>query len=106
MQEIERQVQREARAMTRREVITKAIAKRLSWVEAAEIIGIKPRQMRRIRWRVEHYGMDAVMDQRGGRPLASALRPAPSSCSAGSNATSIRISRCGIFTNTSPRNMG
>jgi transposase len=24
--------------------------------------------MRRIRWRVEHYGLDAIMDQRGGRP--------------------------------------
>src|SRR5499427_5969523 len=68
MQEIERQVRREARAMTRREVITKAIAKRLSWVQVAEIIGIQPRQMRRIRWRVEHYGFEAVMDQRGGRP--------------------------------------
>src|SRR5205085_9766801 len=67
MQEIERQVRREARAMTRREIITKAIAKRLSWIQAAEIIGIKPRQMRRIRWRVEHYGLEAVMDQRGGR---------------------------------------
>jgi transposase len=74
MQEIERQVRREARAMTRREVITKAIAKRLSWVQAAEIIRIKPRQMRRIRWRVEHYGMDAVMDQRGGRPRRKRIK--------------------------------
>ena len=74
MQEIERQVRREARAMTRREVITKAIAKRLSWVQAAEIIGIKPRQMRRIRWRVEHYGLDAVMDQRGGRPRRKRIK--------------------------------
>src|SRR5215469_2099858 len=74
MQEIERQVRREARAMTRREVITKAIAKRLSWVQAAEIIGITPRQMRRIRWRVEHYGMDAVMDQRGGRPRRKRIK--------------------------------
>src|ERR1700752_1164780 len=74
MQEIERQVRREARAMTRREVITKAIAKRLSWIQAAEIIGIKPRQMRRIRWRVEHYGLDAVMDQRGGRPRRKRIK--------------------------------
>jgi transposase len=74
MQEIERQVQREARAMTRREVITKAIAKRLSWIQAAEIIGIKPRQMRRIRWRVERYGLDAVMDQRGGRPRRKRIK--------------------------------
>jgi hypothetical protein len=68
MQNIERWVRREARAMTRREVITKAIAKQLSWVQAAAIVGVTPRQMRRIRWRVEHYGVDAVMDQRGGRP--------------------------------------
>src|SRR6201987_82749 len=74
MQEIERQVRREARAMTRREVITKAIARRLSWVQAADIIGIKPRQMRRIRWRVEHYGLDAVMDQRGGRPRRKRIK--------------------------------
>jgi hypothetical protein len=69
--------------MTRREVITKAIAKRLSWIQAAEIIGIKPRQMRRIRWRVEHYRLEAVMDQRGGRPRRKRIRPALSSCSAG-----------------------
>jgi len=74
MQDIERQVRREAQAMTRREVITKAIAKRLSWVQAAEIIGIKPRQMRRIRWRVEHDGLDAVMDQRGGRPRRKRIK--------------------------------
>lgn len=74
MQEIERQVRREARAMTRREVITKAIARRLSWVQAAEIIGVKPRQMQRIRWRVEHYGLDAVMDQRGGRPRRKRIK--------------------------------
>src|ERR1700751_3495420 len=68
MQKIERRVRGEARGMTRRGEITKAIAEQLNWVQAADIIGIKPRQMRRIRWRVEHYGLDAVMDQRGGRP--------------------------------------
>ena len=47
--------------MARREVITKAIAKQLSWIQGAEIIGMKPRQMRRIRWRVEQYGLEAVM---------------------------------------------
>jgi transposase len=74
MENIERRVRREARAMTRREVITKAIARQLNWVQAAEIIGIKPRQMRRIRWRVEHYGLDAVMDQRGGRPRRKRIK--------------------------------
>jgi transposase len=74
MEKIERRVWREARAMTRREVITKAIARQMSWVQAAEIIGVKPRQMRRIRWRVEHYGLDAVMDQRGGRPRRKRIK--------------------------------
>jgi hypothetical protein len=44
------QLWREARAMTWREVITKAIAKQLSWVKAAEIKAVTPRQLRRIRW--------------------------------------------------------
>ena len=74
MQDIERWVRREARAMTRREVITKAIVKQLSWVQAAAIVGVTPRQMRRIRWRVEHYGLDAVMDQRGGRPRRKRIK--------------------------------
>ena len=54
--------------MTRREVITKAIDGQLSWVAAADIIGVTPRQMRRIRRAIERHGMSAVMDQRGGRP--------------------------------------
>src|SRR5690348_11626517 len=74
MEKIERRVWREARAMTRREVITKAIARQLTWVQAAEIIGIKPRQMRRLRFRVEHYGLGAVMDQRGGRPRRKRIK--------------------------------
>src|SRR5690348_8633019 len=60
--------------MTRREVITKAIVKQLSWVQAAEIVGVTPRQMRRMRWRVEHYGLDAIMDQRGGRPRRKRIK--------------------------------
>ena len=68
MEQIERRVQREARAMTRREVITKAIARDLNWVQAAQVLGITMRQMRRIRRGYERWGMSAVMDQRGGRP--------------------------------------
>ena len=74
MQNIEWQVWREAQAMTRRAVITKAIARQLSWVQAAEIVGVTPRQMRRMRWRVEHHGLDAVMDQRGGRPRRKRIK--------------------------------
>ena len=74
MGNIERRVAREARAMTRREVITKAIEGQLSWVAAADIIGVTPRQMRRIRRVIESKGMSAVMDQRGGRPRRKRVR--------------------------------
>ena len=74
MQDIERRVGREARAMTRREVITKAIAKQLSWVQASEILGISARHMRRLRRKLERWGMSAVMDQRGGRPRRQRIK--------------------------------
>jgi transposase len=74
MHNIERRVWREARAMTRREVITKAIAKQLTWVQAAAILGVTPRHMRRIRWGVEHWGLEGVMDRRGGRPRRKKIK--------------------------------
>jgi hypothetical protein len=57
MRTVERQVWREARAMTRREVITKAIARQLSWVQASEILAVSARHMRRLRRKVERWGM-------------------------------------------------
>jgi transposase len=68
MDQMARQVARKVKEMTRREIITKAINGQLSWVAAADIIGITPRQMRRIRRAIERHGMSAVMDQRGGGP--------------------------------------
>ena len=60
--------------MTRREVITKAITKQLTWVQASEILGISARHMRRLRHKVECWGMSAVMDQRGGRPRRKRIK--------------------------------
>jgi transposase len=74
MHDIERRVGREAGAMTRRAVITKAIAKQLSWVQASEILGISARHMRRLRRKLERWGMSAVMDQRGGRPRRKRIK--------------------------------
>jgi len=74
MHDIERQVWREARAMTRREVITKAVTKQLSWVQASAILGIGTRHMRRLRRKLERWGMSAVMDQRGGRPRRKRIK--------------------------------
>ena len=62
--------------MTRQEVITKAIARRISWLQAAQILRISARQMRRIRRRVEQFGMSAVMDQRGKRPRRRLVKAA------------------------------
>ena len=66
--EIERWVAREAKRVTRREVIVRAIAGELSWVQAAEICGLSARQMRRLRRRYEERGYDGLVDGRGGRP--------------------------------------
>jgi hypothetical protein len=74
MGKVERRVWREARAMTRREVIPKAIARQLSWVQASEILAVSARHMRRLRRKVECWGMSAVMDQRGGRPRRKRIK--------------------------------
>src|ERR1700745_4468443 len=56
------------RAMKIQEVILRAIAKKITWWQAAEIIGISDRQMRRWRERYEEYGYDGLLDRRRGRP--------------------------------------
>jgi transposase len=66
--EIERRVAREARAMTRNEVIVKAIAGELKWYQAAMICGVSDRQMRRLKRRWEEHGYDGLVDGRSGRP--------------------------------------
>jgi transposase len=68
MENVERRVWREARAMTRKEVIVRAIAKELSWIQAAQICGVTERQMRRLKQRYEEHGYDGLVDGRGGRP--------------------------------------
>jgi len=56
------------RAMKVQEVILRAIAKRITWWQAAEIIGISDRQMRRWRRRYEKWGYDGLWDRRRARP--------------------------------------
>jgi hypothetical protein len=63
---IERRIAREAKAMTKEQVFVKALEKRISWLHAADILGVTPRHMRRIRWSVERYGMDVLKDGRSG----------------------------------------
>ena len=56
------------RAMKVQEVILRAMAKKITWWQAAEIIGLSDRQMRRWRERYEERGYDGLMDRRRGRP--------------------------------------
>jgi transposase len=55
------------RAMKVQEVILRAMAKKITWWQAAEIIGISDRQMRRWRERYEEHGYDGLMDRRRGK---------------------------------------
>jgi transposase len=55
------------RMMRLQDVILKAMAKKISWVSAAEIIGVTPRTMRRWRERMEEHGYDGLYDRRRGK---------------------------------------
>src|SRR5947209_6046990 len=56
------------RAMKVQEVILRAMAKQITWWQAAEIIGISDRHMRRWRERYEEFGYDGLFDRRRGQP--------------------------------------
>ena len=56
------------RAMKAQEVILRAMAKRITWWQAAEILGMTDRSLRRWRWRWQQYGYDGLFDRRRGRP--------------------------------------
>src|SRR6202790_5393773 len=56
------------RAMKVQEVILRALAKKITWWQAAEIIGITDRQLRRWHWRYKEYGYDGLLDRRLGKP--------------------------------------
>ncbi len=66
--------------MKLQDVILKAMAKRISWMAAAEIAGVSDRTMRRIKQRYEEFGYDGLFDQRRGKrsihriPLETAER--------------------------------
>ena len=50
------------------EVILRAMAKKITWGQAAEIIGISDRQMRRWYERYREFGYDGLFDRRLRRP--------------------------------------
>ena len=56
------------RAMKIKEVITRAMSGQINWLQAAEIIGISDRSMRRWRERLSIGGYQALLDRRSRRP--------------------------------------
>jgi transposase len=55
-------------AMKVQEVILRVIDGRLKWYQAAEILGISDRQMRRWKGRYEEWGYDGLFDGRRRQP--------------------------------------
>src|ERR1700751_721163 len=56
------------RAMKLQEVLLRATAGKIKWWQAAELIGISDRQMRRWRKRYEEEGYQGLLDQRRRKP--------------------------------------
>src|ERR1022692_2159222 len=56
------------RALKVEEVILRAVARKITWWQAAEIIGISDRQMPRGHDRYQEFGIRGLYDRRGGRP--------------------------------------
>ena len=50
------------------EVILRALAKKITWWQAGEILGVGERQMRRWRERYQKIGYDGLLDRRLGKP--------------------------------------
>ena len=61
------------RMMKVQEVILRAMAGKLKWWEAAEVLGISDRSLRRWRERYQEHGYDGLYDRRKGRPSPKRL---------------------------------
>jgi hypothetical protein len=68
------------RAMKVQEVIVRALAGRLTWIQAADILQLSPRSVRRWRWRLERDGYDGLVDRRGRVPSPKWASPRSSAC--------------------------
>src|SRR5215475_6159609 len=56
------------RAMKIQEVILRAMARKITWFQAAEILGFSDRHVRRMRERYQEFGYDGLFDRRRGKP--------------------------------------
>src|SRR5437899_8441378 len=56
------------RAMKVADVLLHALKERQPWIHVAEVLGVSPRTVRRLRWRYEHHGFEGLFDHRHLRP--------------------------------------
>lgn len=56
------------RAMKMQEIILRAISKQMNWFEAAQVLRLSPRQLRRLYARYRRFGYDGLYDRRTGKP--------------------------------------
>ena len=56
------------RAMKIQEVLLRAMARKITWWQAAEILGFSDRHLRRIRERYQEFGYESTFDKRRGQP--------------------------------------
>ena len=61
--------------MKLRDVILKAMAKKISWMEASEIAGITDRTMGRIKDRYQEFGYTGLFNQRRGKKHSARSNP-------------------------------
>ena len=61
------------RAMRVRDVILQAIAGKMTWLQAADVLGMSPRTLRRWRRKFQEHGIDRLVDRRRQRPSARAI---------------------------------
>lgn len=86
------------RAMKVQEVILRAIAKQITWWQAAEIIGISDRQLRRWQRRYEEHGYTSLIDRRRGRVSERQVPLRTVEEVLGSTRSNTSISTCAIST--------
>lgn len=53
--------------MKREEILLRAYSKQISWIEAADILGVSYRHLQRVRGAYQRWGFDGLHDRRVGR---------------------------------------
>lgn len=61
--------------MTRVEVIQKALAGKLNWVQAGVVMGVTARHLYRLRLQYEEFGIPGLKDKRAGRRMPQRIPP-------------------------------